>query len=75
MKSPVQIGKGMCRIIVKSRTKRERLEKIPEVTVDGARVIFPEWMAGNISRIIHPVRKKKSVKTEQTGLFPDEDSA
>ncbi len=73
MKSLVSIGKGMCRIIVKSKAKRARLEKIPEVTVDGTRVIFPEWMTGNIRKIVNPVRRKKEKKIEQTGLFPSGD--
>ena len=40
----VPIGKGMYRIIVRSKEKRKRLSKIPEVIVESNRVIFPEWL-------------------------------
>ena len=58
----------MCRIIVRSKTKRERLARIPEVRVEGTRVIFPEWLSGNIRLIVNP-RTKKRDKPEQIDLF------
>jgi len=64
----ISIGKGMCRIIVRSKTKRERLARIPEVRVEGTRVIFPEWLSGNIRLIVNP-RTKKRDKPEQIDLF------
>ena len=65
----VRIGKGMCRIIVRSHEKQERLAKIPDVVVDGNRVIFPEWLTGNLKMILKPPAKKKKPKPEQTKLF------
>ena len=66
---PVFIGKGMCRIIVRSKAKRDRLAKIPEVMVEGSRVIFPEWLTGNIRLILNPKTRQKKQKPEQTELF------
>ncbi|MBA7568618.1 hypothetical protein ES708_10351 [subsurface metagenome] len=65
----ILIGKGMCRIIVRSKSKRERLSRIPEVSVDGNRVIFPEWLTGNIRMIVNPAVKRKTPKPVQTELF------
>lgn len=65
----VRIGKGMCRIIVRSNEKRERLSRIPDVYVDGNRVIFPEWLIGNVQLIVKPSMKKKKIKPTQTELF------
>ncbi len=65
----VSIGKGMCRIIVRSKEKRTKLIKIPEVIVEGTRVIFPEWMTGNIRLIVEPPRKKKSQNIVQSKLL------
>ena len=65
----VPIGKGMCRIIVRSKDKRARLSRVPEVHVDGTRVIFPEWLTGNIRQIVTPRKRKKQPDPEQTELF------
>ena len=65
----VSIGKGMNRITVRSKDKKARLAKIPEVFVEGDRVIFPEWMIGNIKMIIEPVQKKKKPKLVQSTLL------
>ena len=63
------IGKGMYRITVRSKEKRERLSKIPYVHVEGNRVIFPEWLSGNIKIILSPPAKKKNPEKIQTSLF------
>lgn len=63
------IGKGLLRIIVRSKAKRERLAKISEVRIEGSRVIFPEWLAGNIRRLVEPQAKLKAKKPVQTTLF------
>ena len=65
----VPIGKGMYRIIVRSKEKRKRLAKIPEVIVEGNRVIFPEWLKGNITQIVEPLKKKKKSKVKQARLL------
>jgi len=65
----VPIGKGMYRIIVRSKEKRIRLAKIPEVIVEGNRVIFPEWLTGNIKQIVEPLKKKKKSKALQSRLL------
>ena len=64
----VFIGKGMCRIIVRSKAKREKLARIPDVRVEGTRVFFPEWLRRNIELIIEPKARKKP-KAEQIELF------
>lgn len=69
----VAIGKGMYRITVRSRAKRERLERIPEVQVDGIRVVFPEWLLGNIRRILIPSQRKTTPKGEQIDMFGTEE--
>ena len=66
----VNIGKGLCRIIVRSQAKREMLSKIPEIIIDDKRVIFPEWLTGNIKMILEPKHRTKKEKTVQTDLFP-----
>ncbi|MFC1539719.1 hypothetical protein ACFL6H_09865 [Candidatus Latescibacterota bacterium] len=65
----VSIGKGMNRIIVRSREKRARLSIIPEVIVEGNRVIFPDWLLGNIKIIIEPSKKKKKPNIVQSNLL------
>jgi hypothetical protein len=65
----VPIGKGLYRIIVRSKMKREHLAQIPEVCVDECRVIFPGWLTGNIRRLVEPMPKRRRKKPVQTGLF------
>jgi len=65
------IGKSMYRITVRSKAKREKLAKIPEVQVDGVRVVFPEWLKRSIELIVTPKAKKKKTKAEQIELFSD----
>ena len=65
----VPIGKGMFRIIVRSKAKRERLALIPEVQIDGVRVIFPRWLYGSIRLLVDPRPKRKTKAPEQTNLF------
>jgi len=67
----VFIGKGMYRITVRSKVKRERLSKIPEVRVEGIRVVFPEWLSGSIDYILNPRRRKRERKTNQMSLFKE----
>lgn len=68
----VPIGKGMFRIIVRSRAKRERLALLPEVLIEGERVIFPAWLYGSMKRLVDPgPKKKRSPRPEQTNLFPE----
>jgi hypothetical protein len=65
----VSIGKGMSRITVRSKDKKARLARISEVIVEGNRVIFPDWMIGNIKMIIEPAQKKKQPKMVQSTLL------
>jgi len=65
----VAIGKGMCRITVRSKAKRNRLSRIPHVLVDGKRIIFPEWLLGNIKMILNSQTKEKHSKPIQCELF------
>jgi len=59
----------MYRITVRSKTKRERLARIPEVRVEGIRVIFPEWLIGNIRLILNPKTKHRKRQSVQMELF------
>lgn len=36
-----EIGKGLMRARVRSRTKREKLARVHEIRIEGDRVIFP----------------------------------
>ncbi len=65
----VHIGKGMYRIVVRSKEKRERLSRIPGVHVDGNRVIFPEKLTSSIEMILIPAFKKKKRNPIQTSLL------
>jgi len=65
----VNIGKGMYRIVVRSKEKRERLSRIPGVYFDGNRVIFPEKLTGSIELILRPAVKRKKRKPIQTSLL------
>ena len=65
----VHIGKGMYRIVVRSKEKRERLSRIPGVHIDGNRAIFPEKLIGSIELILRPAIKRKSRKPIQTSLL------
>jgi len=65
----ILIGKGMFRIIIKSKAKREKLSSIPEVLIDGNRVIFPEWLLKSIKSILGPRKRKVVKKPEQGELF------
>ena len=65
----VKIGKGMCRIIIRSKTLRQRLSRIPEVTIHENRVIFPERLLYDITFVITPPIKNKQSKKVQTELF------
>jgi hypothetical protein len=67
----VPIGKGFYRIIVRSKARRERLALLPEVQVEGARVIFPEWLYGSIRQLVNPRRKRKELVPRQTDLFEE----
>ena len=65
----VDIGKSMCRIIVRSKSKLKRLANVPEVQVDGNRVIFPTRLKGNIELIVQPPARKKHDTPSQMDLF------
>ncbi len=68
---PVSIGKGLSRITVRSKTKLERLSKIPSVHIDGTRVVFPEWMIRDIKLILNPQSKRKT-RSHQVELFKED---
>ena len=66
---PVSIGKGLYRIVVRSKAKRDRLAKVPGVQVDGERVIVPENLLTQVKSILEPSSRSRSSKPEQTSLF------
>jgi hypothetical protein len=61
----VAIGKGLWRVKVRSRKKREVLARIPDLQIDGERVIFPEWMYGAIKASLVRTSRKRRQKPEQ----------
>lgn len=65
----IDIGKGMYRVTVRSKLKRSRLARTPGIKIEGARVIFSEWIAPNIKRILNPPEKKVRPEPEQMELF------
>ena len=65
----ISIGKGMCRIIVRSKAKRERLARVPGIVIEGSRVIFPERLTAGIRMIVDPPVRRKSPKPVQEELF------
>ena len=68
----VPIGKGLYRITIRSRAKRRRLALLPEVQIEGDRVIFPAWLYGSIRRLVDPKPKREFEPVpEQTSLFPE----
>ena len=66
---PVSIGRGLFRITVRSKEKRDRLAKVPGVQVEGARVVFPEQLLAQVKSIVEPPSRPRSSKLEQTDLF------
>ena len=65
----VPIGKGMCRIIVRSKENRALLSVIPDVQIDGERVIFPESLTVSIKSALEPRVKREGLKPTQGELF------
>ena len=65
----VPIGKGMCRVVVRSKEKREKLSRIPDVKIDGDRVIFPESLAPIIKSALETRLKRDGQKPKQSELF------
>ncbi len=65
----ISIGKGMCRVVVRSKEKRERLSRIPDVKIDGERVIFPESLAPSIKSALETRVKRERQKPKQSELF------
>lgn len=55
----VDIGKGMLRITVRSKARRDRLKAIAGVTVRKERVIFPTWMRKSIEGILVRSRRRE----------------
>lgn len=73
----VGIGKGLCRLTVKSRKQRDLYARIPGVWIDdrdaeylGYRVIFPERMRGMIESTLQKGQRKpeKPPQPVQMGL-------
>jgi hypothetical protein len=66
---PVPIGKGLYRITIRSKAKLEKLAKISAVQIDGARVIFPEWLLNQLRDILEPRHRQKPKNPDQESLF------
>jgi len=66
MNEIISIGRGFCRVNVRSKAKRDRLSRMPEVRVmPDSRVIFPEWMRASVSRILTGTKRARRSKPEQ----------
>ncbi|MCK9327877.1 MAG: hypothetical protein M0P69_20450 [Bacteroidales bacterium] len=65
MTTPVSIGRGLCRITVRSRRNRDRLAAIPGAIIDGYRVIVPEEYAGAVTGSLRAWRRKSKAKYTQ----------
>ena len=62
MESAVDIGKGMKRVRVRSKARREKAARVHEVIVDGDRVIFPASLFGAVMAALgHGQKGKKAV--------------
>lgn len=55
----VPIGRGLCRVRVKSEAKRAALAKCPDIQVHGFRVIFPEHLYGAVKGALLRKSRKK----------------
>jgi hypothetical protein len=64
----VSIGKGLWRVNVRSRKKRERLSRTPGVQIEGDRVIFPEELYGALKYALTRESRKRKQKPEQTRM-------
>lgn len=65
----VNIGKGLCRIKVRSAHLRGKLAAMPEVVFSGDRAVFPHWMRPNVERLIsRPNRKRPRPDASQIEL-------
>ncbi len=69
MSPPVDIGRGKMRMVVRSAAVKKRLANIPEVVIDGNRVIYPKWMSGSIERVVQRAKRKRGQRVEQTEIF------
>lgn len=61
----IPIGRGLWRVKVKSKAKREALSKTPGIRVVGERVIFPEEMYGAVKGGLLRKSRKRREKPEQ----------
>lgn len=65
------LGLGKYRIIVRRKDKLRRLRRLPEVMVDGERVIYPGWMAAAVAQIIRGRRRSREKRPEQEDMFDE----
>jgi hypothetical protein len=57
MTGTVAIGKGLCRIKIKSQNMRDRLAELPNVMVDNQRVIFPAAQVKEINAVLRTTKR------------------
>jgi hypothetical protein len=73
MEEAVNIGKGMKRVRVRSRTRRERAARVHEVIVEGDRVIFPASLFGAVMAAIGQKKEGKRASLQIKIEFGGED--
>ena len=73
MEEAVDIGKGMKRVKVRSRARRERAARVHEVIVEGDRVIFPASLFGAVMAAIGQKGKGKKASMQIKIEFGGED--
>ena len=61
----VDIGRGLCRIIVRSRAVRKRFEDQPGIIVRDERVIFPAELANGMLKALRKRRRSAGPRDEQ----------
>lgn len=66
------IGKGLFRTTIKAQRARDDLAKVPGITVDGMRVIFPESFIRTVESIGSGKCHRAHADAIQTSIFGTE---
>jgi hypothetical protein len=63
--TPQPIGKGMIRATIRNSRTRDKLSRIPGVTVDGNNVYYPAGMAGLVDGVVRRHIRKRIKQGER----------
>lgn len=69
MTEAVAIGKGLYRVTVRSRVKREKLAAIPGVRVEDDRLIVGEELRGPVLNFLGRRRQKREPAPQQMEIW------